>query len=76
MQRYPDIAQTVMPGAFWGVRHLEHILFFYGQRSADILRGDVALLRLRRQLHVLTCFVLTIPILSLFLIALTMRLLK
>ncbi len=76
MRRYPNVAEKVMPEAFWGIRHPEQLFFFYRQRSAEILRGDTALLRLRRQLHVLTWLVLTVPISSLLVVALMIRMLK
>jgi hypothetical protein len=76
MKRYPDTAQEVMPEAFWGIRHPEQVLFFYRQRSANILRDDKDLLRLRRQLHVLTWLVLTIPLLSLLTTVLVIRVLR
>jgi hypothetical protein len=52
------------------------VIFFYRTRSAEILRGDTALLRLRRQLHILTWLVLTVPLSSLLVVALTIRLLN
>jgi hypothetical protein len=72
-RKYPDVAEREIPHVFEGLRHSEQFLYFYRQRAAEVLKNDIILLGLRRQLFVLTWLALVVPILSLVVLAMIVR---
>jgi hypothetical protein len=75
-QKYPDVAEKEIPNIFEGIRHPEQFLYFYRQRAAEVLKDDEMLLKLRRQLFVLTWLALAVPIPSMIALATIIRILR